>query len=433
MNLETTKFSTAHPTRKNIWSLATIKRVLSLSTVMSISASATMFEATSYAEDWAQFRGPDVGGAPSKAKLPDQFDGESGTNIAWKIPIPGRSVGGVIVVGDQVITTTSDGMEQRRIRLLSYDKNTGKQNWEQQFVSRGRPFCHPMSANAAPTPASDGKHVVTFYSSNDIACTDTEGNLMWYRSLASDFPKAGNDVGMSASPVIVDGVAIVQVECQGDSFAIGMNIEDGTTVWRQDRPRKANWASPTPVKLPSGGNAVILQSSDDLVAVSPRDGKQLWRMETGCSTTPSATVSGGKLIVPSGGLTAFDLSSSGAPSQLWKENKLNPNACSPIVANDRVYTINRTILVCGDAFTGKVLWQLRIPDANQIWSSPVIAGDRLLLFAMDGSCTVVSLAGEEGEIVQKNTLGDEVLGSPAVSGDALFVRGAKNLWKITTK
>jgi hypothetical protein len=52
---------------------------------------------------------------------------------------------------------------------------------------------------------------------------------------------------------------------------------------------------------------------------------------------------------------------------------------------------------------------------------------------MDGSCTVVSLAGEEGEIVQKNTLGDEVLGSPAVSGDALFVRGAKNLWKITTK
>lgn len=388
---------------------------------------------TATGEDWTQFRGPDLGGAASKAKLPDTFDGESGKNIAWKVPIPGRSVGGAIVIGDQVITTTSDGMEQRRIRLLSYNKETGKQNWEQQFVSRGRPYCHPTSANAAPTPASDGKHIVAFYSSNDVACVDTTGNLLWYRSLASDFPKAGNDVGMSASPVIVDGVVVVQVECQGDSFALGMKVEDGTTVWKQDRPRKANWASPTPVKLPSGTQAVILQSSDDLVAIEPSNGKQLWSMQTGCATTPSATVSGGKLIVPSGGLTAYDLSSTGVPSELWKENKLNPNACSPLVANDRVYTINRTILVCGDAFTGKVLWQLRIPDANQIWSSPVIAGDKLLLFAMDGSCTVVSLAGEQGEIIQKNMLGDEVLGSPAISENAMYVRGAKNLWRISER
>ncbi|MFN5918104.1 MAG: PQQ-binding-like beta-propeller repeat protein, partial [Planctomycetota bacterium] len=146
--------------------------------------------------------------------------------------------------------------------------------WEQQFVARGRPYCHPTSANAAPTPASDGKHVVAFFSSNDIACTDLQGNLLWYRSLASDFPKAGNDVGMSASPTIVDGVVVVQVECQGDSFALGMNVSDGTTVWKKERPRKANWASPTSVALPSGKNAVVMQSSENLVAVNPADGKE---------------------------------------------------------------------------------------------------------------------------------------------------------------
>lgn len=149
-----------------------------------------------FAEDWPQFRGAKVGGVSSKANLPETFDGESGSNIGWKVAIPGRSVGGAIVVGDQVITTTSDGLEQRRIRLLSYDAATGKQRWEQQLVARGRPYCHPTSANAAPTPASDGKHVVAFFSSNDIACADLQGNLLWYRSLASDFPKAGNDVGM---------------------------------------------------------------------------------------------------------------------------------------------------------------------------------------------------------------------------------------------
>lgn len=387
----------------------------------------------SQAEDWPQFRGPYVGGASNKASLPGKFDGESGENIAWKVSIPGRSVGGAIVVGDQVITTTSDGLEQRRIRLLSYDATSGKPRWEQQLVARGRPYCHPTSANAAPTPASDGKHVVAFFSSNDIACTDLQGNLLWYRSLASDFPKAGNDVGMSASPTIVDGVVVVQVECQGDSFALGMNVSDGTTVWKKERPRKANWASPTSVALPSGKNAVVMQSSENLVAVNPADGKELWKIDMGCSTTPSSTVSNGRLIVPSGGLTALDLSSAGAPSKLWFENKLNSTACSPLVDNDKVYVVNRTILVCGDLFTGKVLWQLRIPDANQIWSSPVIANKRLYLFSMDGSCAVVSLDGEEGKIESVNKLGDEVLGSPAIAGNAMFVRGAQNLWKIQSK
>jgi outer membrane protein assembly factor BamB len=393
----------------------------------------TTFSTLSRAEDWTQFRGPRAIGVAPNASLPEKFDGQSGQNIGWKASIPGRSVGGVIVVGDQVITTSSDGMDQRRIRLLSYDSATGKQNWEQQWVARGRPYCHPTSANAAPTPASDGKHIFAFFSSNDLAAVDLEGNLVWYRSLASDFPKAGNDVGMSSSPVVVGGVVIVQVECQGDSFAIGLNAEDGTTVWKLDRPRKANWSSPTTVQLPNGKTAVILQSSEDLTAISPTDGQAFWRVPIACSTTSSAASESGKLIVPSGGLTALDLSSTGTPSELWKENKLNPNACSPVVMGDKVYVVNRTVLVCGDVFTGKVLWQLRLPDANQIWSSPVVAGNRLFLFSMEGACFVVALDGEQGAIVETNKLGDEVLGSPAISGNAMYVRGATSLWKITSQ
>jgi outer membrane protein assembly factor BamB len=381
-------------------------------------------------EDWTQFRGPNARGVSATARLPESFDGESGKNIAWKVKIPGRSVGGAIVVGDQVITTSSDAMDQRRIRLVSFDAATGKQRWEQQWIARGRPYCHPVSANAAPTPASDGKRIFAFYSSNDLACVDLEGNLVWYRSLASDFPKAGNDVGMSSSPVVVDGVVVIQIECQGDSLVAGLNAVDGTIVWKIDRPKKANWASPSVIAMPNGKQAVVIQSSEDLQAISPSDGKSLWRREMACSTTPSSLADGNRLIVPSGGLTALDLSSAGAPSELWKENKLNPNASSPVVSGKNVYIVNRTVLVCGDVFTGKVLWQLRLPDAKQIWSSPVIAGNRLYLFTLEGACFVVGIDGEEGAIVQTNQLGDEVLGSPAVSGNAMYVRGATSLWKI---
>jgi len=176
-------------------------------------------------KNWLQFRGSNFNPVVSDAKLPIEFGGDENKNIAWRTEIPGRSVGGVIVVGDQVITTTSTGMDQRRIQLLSYSSKDGKQLWEQEFVARGRPFCHPTSANAAPTPASDGENIYAFFSSNDLACVNKRGELLWYRSLASDFPKAGNDTGMSSSPVIVDGVCVVQVECQGALFN-GRSISD---------------------------------------------------------------------------------------------------------------------------------------------------------------------------------------------------------------
>lgn len=385
------------------------------------------------ADDWRQFRGPGATGVSATAQLPDEFGGDESKNIAWKVKIPGRSAGGAIIVGNQVITTSSDAMDQRRIRLCSYNSSNGELQWEQQWIARGRPYCHPVSANAAPTPVSDGKRVFAFYSSNDLACVDLQGNALWYRSLASEFPKAGNDVGMSSSPVVVDGVVVVQVECQGDSFVAGLSAENGSILWKQDRPKKANWSSPSVVQLPSGKQAVVIQSGEDLQAVQPADGKQLWRVSLPCSSIPSSVADGNRLIVPSGGLTALDLSSAGEPSPLWKENKLNPNASSPVVAGKNVYVVNRTILVCGDVYTGKVLWQLRLPDAKQIWSSPVVAGNRLYLFSMEGLCFVVALDGEEGKIVQTNKIDDEVLGSPAISGNAMFVRGANHLWKIAVQ
>jgi len=125
------------------------------------------------------FRGPNAGSVSIDSKVPIKFGGEQKENVAWRTELPGRSVGGVIVLGDQAITTSSSGMDQRRLHLISVSTKDGAIQWQQEFVARGRPFCHPTSANAAPTPASDGKHIFAFYSSNDLACVDLDGNLIW--------------------------------------------------------------------------------------------------------------------------------------------------------------------------------------------------------------------------------------------------------------
>ena len=177
--------------------------------------------------EWLGFRGDGTSAASSApAELALGDDG----NLAWRLAMPGRSVAGPIVVGELVVLTSSSGQNGEVLHNSGVDLATGKLRWEQTFCATGRPFCHPTSANAAPTPASDGQRIFAFFSSDDLVCLSTEGDLLWYRRLGYDYPKAGNDIGMASSPVVVDGAVISQVEAQGDSFAIAIDAETGSNL-----------------------------------------------------------------------------------------------------------------------------------------------------------------------------------------------------------
>ena len=102
-----------------------------------------------------------------------------------------------------------------------------------------------MTAVAAPTPASDGQRVFAYFSSNDLVALDIEGNLLWTRGLTLEHPQSGNDVGLASSPLVAGDTVIVQVECQGDSFAAGFAVDSGVERWRIARPSRGNWSSPT--------------------------------------------------------------------------------------------------------------------------------------------------------------------------------------------
>ncbi|MDP6467935.1 MAG: PQQ-binding-like beta-propeller repeat protein [Pirellulaceae bacterium] len=381
--------------------------------------------------DWLQFRGNNGASVSLDEAPPDSWDGE--TNIAWRSELPGKSASSPIVVKGRVIVTSSSGVNQDRLHVLAYDVETGRQIWSRQFWATGRTLTHPFSAVAAPTPASDGQRIFAFYSSNDLICLDLDGNLLWYRGLAFDFPKAGNDIGMSSSPVVADETVMVQIESQGESFAMGVDVATGETRWRVDRARNPNWASPVVMPGKRGGKtSVILQSKTGLVGHDIRTGEQLWKFELPCETTPSLAVSDDRIFVPANGLTALDLPAGATtPALAWNSSQLNPSPASPIVAGDRVYAVNGAgVLSCADLKDGKRLWQVRIGGRH--WSTPVLAGNRIFCVNADGKAKVVQL-GESGKIVGTNDFGETVLGSPAVSDGALYVRSNRYLWKIAEK
>ncbi|MFT5303880.1 MAG: outer membrane protein assembly factor BamB, partial [Mariniblastus sp.] len=347
----------------------------------------------SSADDWWQFRGK--GGASSTAaKVPTTFDDQ--TNIAWKIEMPGKGASSPIVVGDQVVVTCSGGDNQDELYAVSIDAKTGKRNWTQKFWATGRCFVHPLSANAAPTPASDGKHIYVFYSSNDLACLDLKGNLVWFRGLAVDHPKSGNDVGMASSPVVKDGVVVVQVENQGDSFAMGLDAETGTTIWTQTRAQEGVWTSPIIIEAANTAPMVLLQSKADFDVLDLKTGQQKFKAEGAVSTISSPAAVNGKVYVPINGTTAYSVSSDGQLQQEWNSGKLRPASMSSIVHGDNIFTLNRAgALMTYSAADGTEKNKVRVISGSGNWATPVVAGNHMYVFAQNGQAYVVDLADGE--------------------------------------
>lgn len=380
------------------------------------------------AGDWRQFRGTDNTSVSDEKNLPKAFSDRE--NVAWKAPLPGRGPASPIVIGDRVVVTASSGPRQDRLHVLCFETAGGKLLWERQLWATGHTFCNPFAAVAANTPASDGKRVFAFYSSNDLACFDLDGNLLWLRGLSYDYPGARNDNAMASSPLVIGDTVIVQMQNLGESFAAGLDAGTGETRWRLDCEPEAIWSSPTVLRgRTPEEDVVLMQSRSTFAAFDPRSGKRLATYDHWCDTIASATTCGGTIYLPAGGLHALQFDrAAGTLKLLWQEQRLRGGSASPVAFAGRVYIIKSPgVLVCADAADGRILWQLRLQ--GPIWATPVLADGHLYVVNHPGLVQVVRL-GEKGELVGTSQLDPAVLASPAVAGGAIYFRSDTHLWKV---
>lgn len=380
------------------------------------------------AADWTGFRGAGSDGHGAAIRVPDSPTRQS---ILWSADLPGRGLSSPVVVGDRIFLTATTGPRGDRLHVLCLRLSDGSLLWDREVWATGRTMTHEKISPAAPTPASDGKAVYAIFSSNDCVAFDLDGNLLWYRGLGRDYPNASNSLGMSSSLLVEAGVVVAQVENDSESFTAGLDAVTGVNRWKIERPKRANWTSPTRIRDAEGRVRVVLQSSKGLTAVDPVDGKVVWNWTEGASTVPSTTVSGSRLFVPSNGLTVLDLPASGSdsPKVLWKTPQLRPGTPSPLVAGDRVLVLNdQGILSCGDVADGKRLWQLRLKGPFS--ASPVLAGNRVYCVNEAGLLQIVDPAAPEGALLGELDLGITVIGTPSIAADSLFVRSDNRLVRL---
>ena len=377
--------------------------------------------------EWLAFRGS-LGNGSSEFAGPGKIvlKGEG----SWVTQLPGRGLSSPVIANETVFLTASSGPNQETLHILAFGTEDGKKLWERKFKATGRTICHKKTCVAASTLASDGQLLIAQFSSNDVFCLDLLGNLRWLRGLTFDHPNIANGLGMSSSPLIVGGNAIIQVENDADSFSFGLNLTDGTTSWKKERPRAANWTSPISLKY-KGQEIVGLQSKEGLTAIDPKTGENLWAYQDGASTMSSSTwTKENILLIPSNGLTAIKLNSNMLEfEQIWRENKLKPGTGSPSSKDGKVYVVNNAnVLTCASVQTGEIIWRLRLE--GPISSSSVLGGHYLFVFSETGLGQIVDLRDESPRVIHSVNLDDTILCTPAVSRGSIFVRSDAKLWKL---
>jgi outer membrane protein assembly factor BamB len=346
--------------------------------------------------------------------------------------LPGAS--SPVLWGDRLFLT---GATAEREEVYCLDAHTGAMLWKKALVvvgSRGEAV-DPLedTGHAAPTPATDGRHVFALFASGRVAAFDMDGEQAWLRSLGP----FENTYGHSSSLALYEDHVLLQLD-QGlvdDKLArlVALNATTGKTVWKTPRPVDSSWASPIVCHPPSGPQ-VVLSATPILAAYDPATGSEIWRADVlygEVAPTPICHDGVVYVVHENVGLYAVRTDGTGDVTKThvsWNAPDGAPSVASPLCDGERVYLLTTSgTLTCVRASSGEVVWEHEL-EADY-YASPFLAGRVLYLTSMAGVTTTLR-TGDEFEALGNNPLGEGVFASMAFGHGRIYLRGKDHLFAI---
>lgn len=400
------------------------------------------------AQNWPQFRGPNIQGHSSETGLPLKWSATE--NIAWKTELPGESWSSPIVWGDRVFvtTTTEDGVS---CRVIAIDRKAGAILWNKEVFKQAIRRKEGRNSYATPTPATDGKFIYACFGDGSFVALDFDGRIVWVNR---DYQFYGQH-GLGTSLLLHDGLVIMARDGSSDgedkkigwqipwdkSYIVALDGKTGKESWKAMRGlSRISHGTPAIWKAPDGRAQVISEAGDVLQGFDLKTGKRLWSSEViGEGKAPSVVLGDG-LAFTSGGwggketIKAFRLSGSGDLKEsnlVWEQRKGMPKVPSMIYVKPHLFAItDGGIATCMKADTGELVWQQRL--AGNFSASPVAAEGRVYFVGDNGETTVIE-AGPEFKTLAKNPLEGNVQASPAISHGRIFIRTERHLFAIGLK
>jgi outer membrane protein assembly factor BamB len=379
-------------------------------------------------DDWPCWRGPDANNHASSTRAPTHW-GEK-ANVAWSVDVSGTGHASPVVCGDKIFLASAD-VEQSTQFLLSFDRNSGALLWKTQLHHAKLPAVHVNNSHASATPACDGKAVFVPMVCSDqlwLSCVELNGRIRWQQKIGG-FRHAN---GYGSSPALFGDTVILVGDNQEDAAMVALACSDGHVVWRTERPKSDNSATPVVGRV-ANRDQLLINGAKAIISYDPSSGCELWRVSHGCEVAANTMTFDEECVYASGNvpekmLMAVRANGNGDVTNthvLWNLNRSNPYVPSPLVIGDRLLTVidNGTVL-CRDARTGEETWKRRL--SGNFFSSPVLAGEHVYAVSEEGVVYVFQV-GDEFVPVAENEMGDKCMATPAICGDAVYLRTATHL------
>ena len=420
---------------------------------------------------WPSFRGAQASGVADGQALPDRWNPATGEGILWRTAIPGLAHSSPVVWGDLVFVTSaissrkdatfkpglygdgdaSDDRSRHRWMLYAVDKRSGKIRWE-RAAAEGEPLNkrHIKSTYASASPATDGRIVVAWFGSQGIHAYDLAGGLRWKVDLgrvdigAYDIPSY--EWGPASSPIIWNGLVILQCDTQADSFLLALDAETGDTVWKTDRHELPSWGTPTVVTT-SAGPELVTNAANFIRGYDPTTGRELWRLGGSSKiTAPSPILAAGLHVIASGrgperpifavkpgarGDLTLAKDQTANAQVVWSKTGRGSYMPTPLFYQGVLYVLaNNGVFDAYDPVTGNEIYRQRLPLVGSGFSaSPIAADGKIYLTNEDGEILVVA-AGPTFKLIATNSMGETAMATPALSQGVMFVRGSASLFAI---
>jgi outer membrane protein assembly factor BamB len=397
-----------------------------------VAGCAVLFSAVAvFGQDWPQWRGPNRDGKAAGFTAPETWP--KALTQKWKTTV-GLGDATPALVGDKLYAFTRQDDDEVVLCLNAAD---GKELWRDKYAAKevtGAAAQHP-GPRSSPTVA-DGK-VVTLGVGGVVSCLDADsGKLLWRKD-----PMQGA-VPMfftAMSPIIVDGMCVVQLGGRGKGAMFAFDLATGNEKWKWEGDGPA-YGSPVLMTV-EGTKQIVAQTEKSIVGVDATDGKLLWKIATpvqGRVFNSATPIVDGQTLIYTGqgtGTRAAKVEKQGdkfATKEIWKNEKLGTGYNTPVLKDGLLFGMSeRGNFFCLRAATGETAWTAE--GGKQRFGAIVDAGSVVVALPANSEFIAFRPGDKKYEELARIKVSDtQTYAHPVVSGKRVFVKDKETLtmWMV---
>jgi len=377
--------------------------------------------------NWPFFRGESSHGIAGGSGYPVEWDGVTGKNIEWKVELPKPGQSSPVIWGDRIFLT---GAEENELEVFCINKKSGDILWIGSAINiPGEPAVPPETDQdaglAVSTVATNGKEVCAVFANGNLVCFNMDGKQLWAKNIG--VPE--NVYGYSSSLIIYENILLVQFDSNEKISLIGFDIKTGEQKWETLRKGRPVWSSPVLAYF-DGRPQVIINGNPTVTSFDAVTGSELWSVEClSGDVAPSLAVNSTMVFASTDYAKLAAVKPGIGASIIWEDNTFTPDAASPVATDELLFICTGNAdVACYDAAKGDTLWYRYFTDP--FYSSPVIADERVYMLDRSGVMHIIN-ADSSFQLISECPLGERTDCTPAFSDKKIYIRGRKNLYCIS--